>query len=261
MKNEWAIVTGGSGLVGRECIETFLDMGRRVLNIDLKDPNIQHPLLEHSVCDITESRDLKRLLGGFLNKNQVTDLVNCAFLDDKATNNQVTSTEESLNLYPLNFSSDEIKASFNVGILGTLNITFEVANHMIKNKSAHKSIIFIGSDLSVISPDQRVYIDEHNNQRFIKSINYTVLKHATIGATKHLSTLLAPYGVRVNCISPGAIDSDQPEFLKRNLRERIPLGRLLSKEEIRGCVRFLSSEDSAFITGQNIVVDGGRSVW
>lgn len=256
MKNEWAIVTGGSGLVGSECIETFLDMGRRVLNIDLKDPNLQHPLLEHIACDITDSRDLNRLLGGFLNKNQVTDLVNCAFIDDKVTN-----TDESSHLHPLEFFPDEIKASFDVGILGALNITFKVANHMSRVESAHKSIIFIGSDLSVISPDQRVYIDEHNYQRFIKSVNYTVLKHATIGATKHLSTLFAPFGVRVNCISPGPIDSMQPEFVKRNLRERIPLGRLLKKDEIRGCIRFLSSEDSAFVTGQNIIVDGGRSIW
>ena len=256
MKNQLAIVTGGSGLLGTESVISLLDLGYKVLNLDTSKSSLESSLLEYESCDISDSTQVSKVLARYSKDNVFTILVNCAFLDDK-----VSPMNQFKPAKYLEFDMENFKSSFNVGILGTLNIAYQVAEYMIRQRANDASIVFFGSDLSVISPDQRVYLNEENVQTFVKSVNYTVLKHAIIGATKHLSTLLAPFNIRVNSISPGPVNASQPEFLKRNLQTRIPMGRLLQKEEIRGSIKYLCSRDSSFVTGQNFVIDGGRSVW
>jgi len=119
----------------------------------------------------------------------------------------------------------------------------------------------MGSDLGVISPDQRVYRLEDGTQTFFKPISYSILKHGIVGMTKYLATMLAERNIRVNCISPGPILDQQPSALIKELESRIPMGRLASISEIVGVVNFLTSDLSNYVTGQNIVVDGGRTIW
>ena len=123
------------------------------------------------------------------------------------------------------------------------------------------SVVIIASDLSVISPDQRLYNLENENQIFFKPITYSVIKTGLIGFVRYLSTYWAPRGIRINAISPGGVEQDQPENFKIALRSRIPLGRLARKDEYNKALRFLLSDGSSYLTGQNIIIDGGRSVW
>jgi NAD(P)-dependent dehydrogenase (short-subunit alcohol dehydrogenase family) len=119
----------------------------------------------------------------------------------------------------------------------------------------------VGSDLSVIAPDQRIYIDKKGNQTFFKPVSYSIIKHAMLGLTKYLSTYFASQGIRVNCISPGPILENQPDYLIQNLINRIPMGKLAHTKDIVGAIQFLLDDTSSYITGQNIVVDGGRTTW
>ena len=90
---------------------------------------------------------------------------------------------------------------------------------------------------------------------------YSVIKHGIIGLTKYISTYWNVKKLRCNAISPGAVENDQPKNFINKLKKHIPLNRLASKNEYRGAIQFLCSDASKYMTGQNIIIDGGRSVW
>jgi NAD(P)-dependent dehydrogenase (short-subunit alcohol dehydrogenase family) len=124
------------------------------------------------------------------------------------------------------------------------------------------TILNIASDLSVISPDQRLYRQDGlaEDQQPVKPVTYSVVKHGLIGLTKYLATYWADQGVRCNAISPGGIYSGQPEEFVGRLRNLIPMGRMADKDEYKSAIVFLCSNASAYMTGQNLIMDGGRSV-
>ena len=125
-------------------------------------------------------------------------------------------------------------------------------------------ILNIASDLGVIAPDQRLYRQPNitrDEEQPVKPVTYSVIKHGLIGLTKYLTTYWADQGVRVNAISPGGVFNNQdPAFVER-LTRLIPMGRMARVDEYCAAVQFLCSDASSYMTGQNMVMDGGRSVW
>jgi NAD(P)-dependent dehydrogenase (short-subunit alcohol dehydrogenase family) len=131
-------------------------------------------------------------------------------------------------------------------------------------KRGNGVILNIASDLGVIAPDQRLYRQPNiarDEEQPVKPVTYSVIKHGLIGLTKYLATYWADQGVRVNAISPGGVFNNQdPAFVER-LTRLIPMGRMARVDEYWAAVQFLCSDASSYMTGQNIVMDGGRSVW
>jgi NAD(P)-dependent dehydrogenase (short-subunit alcohol dehydrogenase family) len=125
-------------------------------------------------------------------------------------------------------------------------------------------ILNIASDLGVIAPDQRLYrkADAASEaEQPVKPVTYSVIKHGLVGLTKYLATYWADRNVRVNALSPGGVYNQQdPAFVAR-LTQLIPMGRMADRTDYRGIVQFLCSDASRYMTGQNVVIDGGRSVW
>ena len=124
-------------------------------------------------------------------------------------------------------------------------------------------ILNIGSDLSIIAPDQRIYQLDNTRSDLqpVKPVTYSVIKHGLIGLTKYLATYWRLEGVRVNALSPGGVHENQsPDFISK-LTNLIPMGRLAEKHEYKSAVQFLCSEASSYMTGQNLIIDGGRSIW
>ena len=123
-------------------------------------------------------------------------------------------------------------------------------------------IINIASDLSVIAPDQSLY--KENEKELIdsskKPISYSVIKHGIIGLTKYIASYYGHKGVRCNALSPGGVYVDQPKIFVEKLVSKIPLQRMAYPEEYKGAIKFLCSDASKYMTGQNLVIDGGRSV-
>ena len=125
---------------------------------------------------------------------------------------------------------------------------------MVKKRSG--IILNISSDLSVIAPDQRLY--DHLNTE--KPVSYSVIKHGLIGLTKYLAGYLANKNIRVNALSPGGIKNNQDKIFIKKIKSLIPLNRMAKINEYKEVIKFLCSDSSSYMTGQNIIVDGGRSI-
>jgi len=146
---------------------------------------------------------------------------------------------------------------------GVFVVTKSVAKHMIKRKKG--SIINIASDVGVISPDHRIY--EANKKFNYKGVNfntpisYSVAKSGIISMTRYLATYWAKKGIRVNCISPAGVYKKHDKKFVEQLSQRIPLGRMAKSDELNGAIIYLCSNASSYVTGHNLVVDGGRTIW
>ena len=123
-------------------------------------------------------------------------------------------------------------------------------------------ILNIASDFSVIAPDQRLYRREGvaEAEQPVKPVTYSVIKTGLIGLTRYLAAYWAGAGVRVNALSPGGVYAGQPEDFVRRLEELVPLGRMANIDDYAAAVQFLCSDASRYMTGQNVVIDGGRTI-
>ena len=156
---------------------------------------------------------------------------------------------------------------WNKSLKGNLSSSFllikNVSKYMKKKKCG--SIINIASDAGVISPDHRIYesdkSDGYKGTKFNTPLSYSVAKSGIISMTRYLSTYFAKSGIRVNCISPsGVFNGHDKKFVKR-LASRIPLGRMARNNEFDGALIYLCSDSSSFVTGHNLIIDGGRTIW
>jgi NAD(P)-dependent dehydrogenase (short-subunit alcohol dehydrogenase family) len=209
-------------------------------------------------CDITDESQLKNINDSIIHKyNQVDILINNAAMDSK-----IEKYEKADFSNIENFSVDRWNMELNVALTGSILCCKIFGNTMVKN---NKGIILnIASDLSVIAPDQRIYYEKNpsDKEQFVKPISYSIIKHGLIGMTKYLSTYWAKNNIRVNAISPGGVyDDNLSENFVRNISSLIPLGRMANLNEYKAAVIFLCSEASSYITGTNLIIDGGRSVW
>ena len=125
------------------------------------------------------------------------------------------------------------------------------------------SLVHIASDHGIIAPNQSLYrvegIEERNQP--VKPITYSVVKHGLIGLSRYLSTYWGSHGIRSNSICPGGVRNNQNQEFLEKFNRLVPLGRPAEPDEYRGALVFLLSDESSYMTGANLVIDGGRSVW
>lgn len=263
-----AIITGGAGILGISHARSLLHNGCTVELWDINEELIYKAskilmqdyssnLIETKIIDITSEAQIQVQLTKARNAKKRFDIL----VNNAALNPKYIATERDQNYqigtYPLEMWNQEIE----VGLTGAMLMSKHIGSFMAESKSG--SIINIASDLSVISPDQRIYMKQGvpDSEQYKKPISYSVIKTGLIGMTRYLATYWAEAGVRVNAISPGGVFENQdPEFVKK-LVSRIPLNRMAKAEDYVGVIQFLASDASSYMTGQNIVVDGGRSVW
>ena len=125
------------------------------------------------------------------------------------------------------------------------------------------SIINIASDAGLVAPDQAIYHPQENIKKLkhFKPASYSISKHGLIGMTRYIATYWGHKKVRCNALAFGAVKKNQSKFLIKNITKRVPLGRLAKETEYRKSILFLASEDSSYMTGQVLVLDGGRTTW
>ncbi|MBI4698953.1 MAG: SDR family oxidoreductase, partial [Nitrospirae bacterium] len=144
-----------------------------------------------------------------------------------------------------------------VNLKGTFLCCQVIGGHMAQ--SGGGSIINISSIYGILSPDQRIY--EYKDKPFIKPVAYSVSKSGVLNLTRYLATYWAKKGVRVNTLTLGGLFNSQDETFLKHYSNKVPMGRMAVQDEYNGAILFLSSAASSYMTGANLVVDGGFSAW
>ena len=153
-------------------------------------------------------------------------------------------------------TTDMWDKEFDASLKGTFIMIKYFGEKMLKNKRG--SIINMGSDLSVISPNQKIYKSSYKN--YIKPVTYSVIKHGMVGLTKYFAALYADQNVRVNMVSPGPVKNKQKKKLLKEIENLTPMGRLENPDDLCGLIFFLATDASSYITGQNVLADGGKTI-
>jgi NAD(P)-dependent dehydrogenase (short-subunit alcohol dehydrogenase family) len=264
-----AIITGGAGFLGIQFAEAIAEMGGKPILIDnnysnlkiagekLEENGIQNFSI-HSV-DITDENCLRELFNEILVENDAVDiLINSAALTKTGIENLNNDFFTSFENTDQNLWETGLKVN-----LTATQITCKIIGGKM-SETGGGSIINIASDIGVISPNQNIYKPDcygYKGVDFDSPAFYAVSKAGVIHLTKYLATYWAKNKVRVNCISPAGVYKDHdPAFVKK-LSEQIPMGRMALPNEFKGAIVFLASCASSFVTGHNLIIDGGRTIW
>ena len=209
--------------------------------------------------DVTKQESILEVRNDFNASGKRIDiLVNNAAIDPKVKGDQGVLETSRLE----NFPSEQWDLQLAVGLTGAF-LCSQIFGTAMAYDGKGGVILNIASDLSVFSPDQRIYRKDGIPEEMqpVKPVTYSVIKAGLVGLNRYLATYWADKGVRSNCLSPGGIFNGQSEAFVLKLTNLIPMGRMAKKEEYHGAIQFLCSNASAYLNGQNIVSDGGRSVW
>jgi NAD(P)-dependent dehydrogenase (short-subunit alcohol dehydrogenase family) len=260
-----AIITGGLGLMGRRHSEAIAGVGGIPVLIDLPGPSLpadEHArLLASGGCilraDITQEPVVLGLLEEVLARyGRVDILINNAANNPKMEAGSGTEWSR-LETFPLAQWDQDLA----VGLKGAFLCSRVFGGEMARRNRG--VILNIASDLALIGPDQRIYRKDGlpEDLQPVKPLTYSVVKAGLLGLTRYLATYWADRGVRVNAISPGGIFTNQPEGFVQRLTNLIPMGRMAQPDEYMGAILFLCSDASSYMTGANLVIDGGRTCW
>jgi NAD(P)-dependent dehydrogenase (short-subunit alcohol dehydrogenase family) len=256
-----AIVTGACGLLGTQHCEALAAAGARVVAADLDEASaaaVAARLGEGHLgigVDVTSVVSLQaarqRIMDAF---GRIDVLVNNAAINDMFENPLLAGQQSMFENYPLEMWDK----SWKVNVSGVFLCSQVLGGVMAEQGSG--SIINIASTYGVVAPDQSIYRNEAGEQTFYKSPAYPVTKSAVIGFTKFLAAYWGNKGVRVNALSPGGVENRQDEFFKANYSRKTLLGRMAAPADYKGAIVFLASDASAYMTGANLIVDGGWTV-
>ncbi len=262
-----AVVTGGVGLLGREFCWTLAEAGAAVAVVDLNGEatNKVAEELTHDgyramgiATDITKPESVQAMVKAVLaNFGRLDVLVNSAALDPKFDPDAAAKgiAPGAFEDYPL----EQWNAALNVNLTGMFLVTQACVKPMIE-QGKKGSIINICSTYGLNGPDQRIYIKDGERVAF-KPVYYTMTKAGVLGFTKYLAAYYAGTEIRVNALTPGGVYNNHEEYFVKNYSAKTILGRMARKDEMNGALLFLASEASSYMTGNNVVVDGGWTAW
>lgn len=261
------VITGGGGLLG---VQHALAVARAggipvLLDIDAASANrAAGRVLEETgvnavalAVDITDAPALAAVRDTVLSRLGRID----ALVNNAAHNPKVEAAGGMGSSRFEDFPRARWEAELAVGLTGAFLCAQAFGTTMAR--AGRGAIVNVSSDLGVIAPDQRLYRVEGvaADAQPVKPVTYSVVKTGLIGLTRYLATYWAERGVRANAISPGGVYAGQPEEFVARLANLIPLGRMAREDEYGAAIVFLCSDASSYMTGQNLIIDGGRSCW
>ena len=262
-----AVITGGAGLLGEQHARVIASAGGIPVLLDLNGNRAKAIARRLSdefgvaasgvEANIVERADVERVLADALEAHGRLDI-----LINNATNNPKVQESGPVNFSRFEaFPFEQWSRDIDVGLTGAFLCSQVFGTEMARRRSG--VIVNVASDLALIGPDQRLYRREGlpDDRQPVKPVTYSVVKSGLLGLTRYLATYWADSRVRVNAISPGGVyDQQAPEFVAK-LASLIPMGRMAAVDEYQGAILFLVSDASSYMTGANLVVDGGRTCW
>lgn len=265
-----ALITGAAGLLGMEHAAALLESGAQVVLTDIGESALQTARTNLAqkfvatkiitkVMDVTSPQRVRAVAEELWSDGfRIDILVNNAAIDPKVKGDQGVLETSRLENFPL----DQWDLQVAVGLTGAF-LCSQVFGAAMAGDGNGGVILNIASDLSVFSPDQRLYRKDGlpDDMQPVKPVTYSVIKAGLIGLTRYLATYWADKNVRCNALSPGGVFNGQGDEFVQRLSSLIPFGRMASRDDYRAAVQFMCSDASSYMNGQNVVMDGGRSAW
>lgn len=258
LNGKTAIVTGALGLIGKKHCEALAQAGANVIVAD-KDGAAASQFATQLgdnhlgiALDVADKQAINAALDIILRRYTTIDvLVNNAAINDMFENPAMAKEMSAFENYPL----DAFQRSVDVNITGVFLCSQVFGTVMAKQGNG--SIINVASTYGMVGPDQSIYRNKQGEQTFYKSAAYPVTKGAVVNFTRFLAAYWGQKGVRVNTLSPGGVQNGQDDFFITNYSAKTLLGRMAAPDDYQGALVFLASNASAYMTGANLVVDGG----
>ena len=275
-----AIVTGGAGLLGRTYTGALLEAGANVIIIDKKIDlkKIPNLIKRESKLNQIKTNNLHLVECDITNPTQINDtfkkikkyLKNLKILVNNASLVKQVGNEDLIESYKpfLQMKPKDWEDYFSVDLTGTLLLCQKVIPYMKKNKGG--SIINISSTYGILSPDQRLYKSFNDKLspkmkkmgiKIEKPIGYSISKSGVLNLTRFLATKFAVDNIRVNTMTLGGVFDNNPKEFVKAYSEKTPMKRMATRKEYIGPLLFLASEMSSYMTGSNLIIDGGWSSW
>lgn len=236
------IVTGGSGLLGKEFVGFLKNQNAIVINADASEPICDNEC--YCYCDITDSKSVDSMINYVLKKyGKIDGLVNNAYPRTKDWGTSFEKVEE-----------ESWRSNIDMQLNSYVFISRKVILQM--KKQSFGSIVNLGSIYGFLGPDFTVY----ENTSMGNSAEYSAIKGGIINITRYLASLYGRDNIRVNAVSPGGVFDNQNEIFVEQYSKKVPLGRMATPSDIAPAIAFLLSDHSNYITGHNLIIDGGWSI-
>jgi NAD(P)-dependent dehydrogenase (short-subunit alcohol dehydrogenase family) len=259
-----AVVTGGVGLLGKEFCATLAQAGASVVVADLNEKAVEQTAAGLKDAgfeslgvgvDVTNPQSTTAMVEKTLNAFGRLDVLVCsAAMDPKFDSQHSGQHRNTFEDYPL----EAWKGALDVNLTGLFLCAQAAVQPMLKQESG--VIINICSTYGLVGPDQRIYIKPGQPQQY-KPVYYSVTKAGVLGLTRYLATYYAGKNIRANALTPGGVYNNHDETFLNNYSSRTVLGRMAKRDEMSGALLFLASDASSYMTGSNLVVDGGWTAW
>lgn len=264
LRGRSAIVTGGAGLLGKEFCRALAQAGASVLVADLDvlaARSVAEELKRAGLAaspfgvDVTDPESVQAMVQAVLDASHRLDVVvNSAAMDPKFDDSQEGKHGSNFEDYPL----AAWKQALDVNLTGMFLCCQAATRPMLAQQSG--SIVNICSTYGLVGPDQRIYQLPGKPVQY-KPAFYSVTKAGVLGLTRYLATYFAGQDIRVNALTPGGVFNNHDEAFVQNYSARTVLGRMAQADEMNGALLFLASDASSYMTGANLIVDGGWTAW
>lgn len=262
LEGRTCIVTGALGLLGKNHCRALAAHGASVVVADVAGPAAEDfagqlgPKHLGLRIDVTNRASLEQARDTILGKfGRIDALINNAAINDMFESPTAAADRSKFENYPLEL----FQRSIDVNVTGVFLASQVLGTPMAK--AGRGSIVNIASTYGMVGPDQSIYRRPDGTQPFFKSPAYPTTKGAVLNFTRYLAAYWGPSGVRVNSLSPGGVENGQEPYFVDNYSHKTMLGRMARPHEMGGAIVFLASDASAYMTGANLVVDGGWTAW
>jgi NAD(P)-dependent dehydrogenase (short-subunit alcohol dehydrogenase family) len=264
LSDDTAMVTGALGRLGPIWIKALLGAGARVVGVDL--PGVKIPDAFARLVDRHGEARLRLVRADVTDRGSLIQARESCRRDGWSASILLNNAgiDQPPAVVPHAYRVDEIPTELfadvmTVNVLGTFQAIQVFGADMVRARRG--SIVSIGSLYAVVAPDARFYEHLPSNPPFLKPPAYGASKAAIVNLTKYFATLWGPHGVRVNALSPGGVAGGQDDEFRSKYAARVPMGRMAEPADLAGPLLFLASGASRYVTGINLVVDGGFTAW